>query len=186
MTRLHYLAYGSNLHPLRILERVPSATFLGVVPMPGRSVRFHKKSKDDSGKCDLIESNAAALAYGALYEFDLTDKPELDAAEGLGHGYRQATVSFQLNNVTYNPFVYVASISHVNPSLNPYHWYKQLVLRGASYHRFPEEYIAELESVPSISDPNAERSAKNEALLARMAEFCPSFNPDWRKSAPAG
>ncbi|MCL7715132.1 gamma-glutamylcyclotransferase [Stenotrophomonas mori] len=144
---------------------------MGVVPIPRRSIRFHNKSTDHSGNCDLIDSNPEAIAYGALYEFNLADKPGLDAAEGLGHGYRQATVAFPFNNVTYRAFVYVASVSHIDKSLNPYHWYKQLILCGARYHRFPDEYIAELESVPSITDPDTGRSAKNGALLARMAEF---------------
>jgi len=171
MTRLHYVAYGSNLHPLRIQERVPSAALLGVVTMPGRCVRFHKKGKDYSAKCDLVVSDSEAIAYGALYEFDSTDKAGIDEAEGLGHGYRQATVSLPLNNITYRAYVYVASASHIDGSLNPYHWYKQLVLCGAYYHRFPEEYIAELKSVSSIRDPDTARSAMNEALLARMAGF---------------
>ncbi|MCL1552252.1 gamma-glutamylcyclotransferase [Xanthomonas nasturtii] len=101
----------------------------------------------------------------------MADKPGLDAAEGLGHGYHQATVSFPLNSVTYQAFVYVASLSHIDRSLKPYHWYKQLVLFGARYHHFPEEYVAKLEAVQSIADPDSTCSSKNATLLARMAQF---------------
>ena len=48
---IHYLAYGSNLHPLRLTLRVPSARVIGVVEMPGYMLEFHKRSIDGSGKC---------------------------------------------------------------------------------------------------------------------------------------
>lgn len=51
MTTVHYLAYGSNLHPLRLTARVSSARPLGTVPMPGYKIAFHKRSIDHSGKC---------------------------------------------------------------------------------------------------------------------------------------
>lgn len=171
MSYLHYLAYGSNLNPLRLLERVPSSRFIAVVPMPGRSVAFHKRSTDGSGKCNLVESSHAAQAYGVIYEFFVKDKAGLDAAEGLGHGYGEALLSFVLNKITYQPYAYVASDSYIDPALKPYHWYKALVLSGARYHNLPEEYVAELESVQSIPDPDYSRNARHEALLARMAEF---------------
>lgn len=154
------------------MARVPSAKAIGAIPMPGRQVRFHKKSKKDlSAKCNLVESSESAIAYGVLYELSAAEKARLDAVEGLGFGYKEALAGLSLNGVSYRPFVYVAETSYIDPSLHPYHWYKDLVLAGARYHGLPYHYVAELASVRSIPDPDPARRAENEALLAKMAEF---------------
>lgn len=47
----HCLAYGSNLHPLRLRKRVSTANLIGIVEMQGYQLAFHKRSTDESGKC---------------------------------------------------------------------------------------------------------------------------------------
>lgn len=170
MTTLHYLAYGSNLHPLRLMARVPSARVLGVVTLPGRVVKFHKRSNTDaSAKCDLVARPGAGESYAVLYELSAAQKPLLDSIEGLGHGYREARAGVELQGVSYRPFLYVAQESHIAPSLQPFHWYKAMVIAGARHHGFPEQYMAALEAVESAEDPDSERADLHAALLARMA-----------------
>lgn len=166
--QLYYLAYGSNLHPLRLRERVPSATLLGLVRVPGRSLRFHKRGQDQSAKCDLVPATAGASAFGALYALKASDKPRLDAAEGAGRGYDEATLEVALAGAAFAPFVYLAAPTHVEPTLRPFHWYKRLVIAGARHHRLPPEYLAFLEAVPSVPDPDADRVRRHEVLLGRM------------------
>ena len=164
---MHYLAYGSNLHPLRLRERVPSAHALGVVKLQGQLLNFHKRSKDASGKCSLC-AVLGSFAYGVVYEFSPDHKAGLDAAEGLGHGYDESVVSVALDDTLYHPFVYLASPIYIDASLQPFHWYKSLVLCGARYHKLPSAYISKIESVRSIADQNNDRVMQHEALLARM------------------
>jgi hypothetical protein len=169
MSKLHYLAYGSNLHPLRLAARVPSARPLGVVEMPGYALAFHKRSIDGSGKCLMYtEQGAHRKMYGVLYEFEVREKAGLDALEGKGKGYIEQFVQFPLNGETYTPYVYVAQASHVDASLIPYDWYKGLVLVGAKYHKLPEDYIAEIDATPSKPDPDTKRSRENEDLIKRL------------------
>lgn len=169
MPAIHYLAYGSNLHPLRLAARVPSANVLGVVEIPGFLLAFHKRSSDGSGKCLLYtEQGQHHRAYGVLYEFDTRDKAGLDVLEGNGKGYREQLVQFPLNGETYTPYLYVAQPTHIDPTLVPYHWYKNLVLAGARYHNFPANYIASIEATPSKSDPDAKRTREYEDLLRQM------------------
>jgi hypothetical protein len=139
--------------------------------MHGRAVKFQKRSDDGSAKCNLVESEATTISYGVLYEFSSEHKAELDAAEGLGKGYREALLSFEFQGVLYQPFIYVASSTHLDQSLPPYDWYKAFVLSGARYHSLPDQYIAELESAASMPDPNRKRARDREALLAEMALF---------------
>lgn len=81
-------AYGSNMLLSRIRERVSSARSLGTAVLKGHQLRWHKASKDGSGKCDVIRSDSVdATVHGVLYEIAQHQKVELDAAEGLGNGY---------------------------------------------------------------------------------------------------
>ena len=167
MAKTHYIAYGSNLHPLRLAERVPSARAVGVVEMPGHRLAFHKRSVDGSAKGHIYTDEVRHLtAYGVLYEFDVEDKPHLDAAEG--PGYRERIAKYPVNGETYRSFTYIARSTHIAPDLAPYHWYKELVLAGARYHGFPGQYIARIEATPSTGDPDPARAERYDDLLRQM------------------
>jgi gamma-glutamylcyclotransferase len=169
MPPIYYVAYGSNLHPVRIEERVPSAQALGVVELLGMKLAFHKRSIDKSGKCLLYtKQEPPAMAYGVLYAIDPNHKGDLDRAEGSGNGYFAKQVTVPLGGQDYQAFIYMASSSHINTSLDPYHWYKNLVLAGAHFHNFPKDYIALIESNNSIEDQDSKRRQKNEDLLIQM------------------
>lgn len=172
MPLLHYFAYGSNLHPLRLVARVPSAHALGVVEMPGYSLAFHKRSVDGSGKCLMYtEQGQDRRTYGVLYAFDAHEKANLDTLEGSGKGYVEQFVQFPLNGKTYTPYIYMAQATHIDSTLAPYHWYKDLVLAGAKYHKFPADYVAKIEAVPSKPDLDLNRARENEELISRLASF---------------
>jgi hypothetical protein len=137
--------------------------------MSGRKLAFHKRSDDRSGKCLLYVTNHPAdVIYAVLYEFRAQEKASLDAAEGAGKGYVQEIAQVTLSGATYIPYIYAASASHIDTSLSPYHWYKRMVLAGARYHDFSLDYIASIEAIPSIPDPNGRRTRKYEHLLAQM------------------
>ena len=169
---LNYLAYGSNLHPVRLLERVPSAHLIGITEISGFELAFHKKSKDGSGKCNLFQSEKANRSvFGAVYQIDATEKPALDRAERNGFGYLDAQVSVSSDGNTHTCFAYFAQQSHIVGHLKPYHWYKEMVLAGAEFLRFPQGYIETLRAIESVQDPDSERHLKNQALLERMRKF---------------
>ena len=171
MPTVCYLAYGSNLHPFRLLARVPSARVVGVVEMPGYKLAFHKRSIDGSGKCLIYtEQGLHHKMYGVLYKFDAGEKEALDKAEGNGSGYCEQLVQLPLNGETYTPYIYVAQPSHIDPTFVPYDWYKRLVIAGARYHDLPVEYIASIEATPSKPDMNIQRKHENEDLLRRLGE----------------
>lgn len=173
MSALNYLAYGSNLHPLRLRERVPSARPSGVVTLSGYSLRFHKRGADASGKCDLVCGDPAAKAFGALYRIDAAEKHLLDRVEGVGNGYELVKLHCVLEGVSVDAFGYAATQSHIQHDLRPYHWYKELVLAGARCHGLPAAYLARIETVNSIDDPDAARDQIHQALLQRIAAYDP-------------
>jgi len=139
------------------------------VELPGLALAFHKRSDDRSGKCLLYAAQADSnKAYGVLYEFNPVDKAALDKAEGNGKGYFERQMRVPLNGTDYSAYLYMASSTHIDASLAPYHWYKNLVLAGAQFHGLPPEYIATIQSIASVEDLNTQRREKNEALLRRM------------------
>ena len=52
-----YFAYGSNMLTARLRERMPSCKPLGIAKLPGHALRFHKRSKDQSGKCNAFATD---------------------------------------------------------------------------------------------------------------------------------
>jgi len=166
---LYYLAYGSNLHPLRLQERISSARLVGTVSLPGYRLAFHKRSDvDASGKASLVEAETEQVAHGAVYEIAEKQKQLLDRFEGLGVGYHERTIPLSINGGDYLCFYYMANSSHLDDSLSPLDWYKGLVITGARYHCFPLPYIRELEKVDTIRDDDRKRSRKYHVLLDQM------------------
>ncbi len=171
MNSLHYLAYGSNLHPLRLRERVPSAELLGTVPLSGQKVVFQKISPDGSSKCDLVEAGQRSLAFGALYRIDQSHLGALDAVEGLGSGYDRSLFPLSFRGRVLRPFTYRAAPTHISPALKPFCWYRDLVTAGADFLELPQWYRQQLGKATTQTDPDLDRHQAHSALLERMGHF---------------
>lgn len=166
---LHYLAYGSNLHPYRLIQRVPNAKFLMTMRLHGHRVSFSKLSHDGSSKCNLARSEGGdSAAHVAIYEMPAAEKHLLDIAEGLGNGYDQAQHPIKIASTEYDVFAYAAAATHLVREMPPYDWYKSMVIEGARYHGFPEDYVREFELQPSMPDPDHRRRIGAENILAQM------------------
>ncbi len=164
MRRLSYLAYGSNLHLVRLARRAPSARALVLVELEGWSLRFHKRGRDGSGKCNLLRTGLAQdAAYGVLYEIAASDKLALDRAEG--PGYREAELEIAYSGKRLRVFTYLARGSHVEETLKPFDWYKALVLAGARAHGMPVEYLRAIEQIEERLDSSTARVQRYRSML---------------------
>lgn len=169
---IYYFAYGSNLHPVRLMERVPSAKFICVTEIKKHALTFHKKGKDGSTKCDLFQTGEEAdVVYGAIYTLDASDKAALDGFEGKGAGYMDTQILLRFTDKEYNCFTYIAQQSHIVENLQPYHWYKKLVVLGAEYLKFPDAYISAIESVESKEDPDEIRKEEKGILIESIINY---------------
>jgi len=169
---IHYFAYGSNLHPCRLLERVSFAALVGVSELSKYRLTFHKKSHDGSSKCNLIHTGCESdLVYGAIYSLEPTDKSVLDSFEGKGCGYSDDQIMLHHQGNAYTCFTYVAQHAYIVDDLKPYHWYKKLVVLGAKYLQLPASYVSFIESVESVEDPDAKRRKDQETLIERIINF---------------
>jgi len=127
-------------------------------------LRFHKISRDGSGKCDAFETeNAENTVIGCLFKISAAEKAALDKAEGLGVGYREKEVTLvNESGETVKAMTYCAT--SIDASLSPYSWYLQHVVVGAKESKLPSSYVSRLESTESIEDANRERDTRERAI----------------------
>jgi gamma-glutamylcyclotransferase len=168
---MYYFAYGSNLHPLRLGARVPSARLIATTSLSGHRLSFNKRGADGSSKCNLTPSEGTDdRVYGAIYSVDPAHKRLLDRHEGLGDGYTDHSVELEHEGQCYACFTYVAQESHIEEALAPFHWYKDLVLLGADYLDFPASYREGLAATDSVDDEEVARAQLMAGLIAQMRE----------------
>ena len=166
-----YFAYGSNLHPLRLRERVPSCRCLGLAELVGYRLCFHKSGRDGSGKCNAhLTTVGGERVLGAIYEIARCDKPCLDQAESLWVGYDERQLCLSGSIGSREAFTYIAGPHYVDDSLRPYEWYRQLMLWGARYHRLPGSYLTAIADQPFLKDPVSERAIQYGSLLRAMED----------------
>lgn len=171
----YYFAYGSNLHPIRLEDRLGKVSFRGIGKLDYTEIHFHKTGSDGSGKA-TIESTADHRKYvlGAIYDISKTQEKLLDKFESLGAGYNKLIVEAELKNgdkVTC--FTYQGMREYIDYNSLPFHWYKQLVMQGGRFLNFPPEYIEFIKNVDSVADQNVKRVEVNERLIKLMQKKIP-------------
>ncbi len=164
MKTVLYFSYGSNMSSHRLLERAPSATFLSTATLQEHKLRFHKKSKDGSGKCDAEHTaDQNDCVMGCVFEMSVSDKEALDRKECQGFGYKEKAVIVILENgEQVEASTYCAVVT--DSGLTPYTWYKEHVLRGARENNLPHEYISNIEKIESLPDPDLDRHEQELAI----------------------
>jgi len=162
-----YAAYGSNLHPVRLTERVHSACPIGTSLVPGWSLKCHKRSHDGSAKFNIVAGGEGV--HLAIFDISADDKRSLDKIEGVGAGY----LSINLSVPEFGDCAtYVAQDSYVDESLRPYEWYKKLVALGTLEHGFPRRYQKMIDDIPACKDPDADRAAANWRIVKIIESSC--------------
>lgn len=166
--KVRVLAYGSNLLAACMRGRAPSAVVLSAARLPRHALRFHKIGRDGSGKADaFFTGRGDDVVWGVVYELSRQDKTALDLAEGLGRDYFEHRVSVIAGDG--KPLVaslYTASPMMIDGRLEPFSWYKEMVVSGARQQGLPAEYVVSVESRPDRADGDAARVQEASRLLA--------------------
>jgi AIG2-like family len=157
MTAVTYFAYGSNMSSARLRDSVRTFIVVGVAELPGHLLRFHKRSKDGTAKCNVLATgNPADRVVGVVFRFAAEDKRKLDVMEGLGKGYDERTVEVVLRpaGTRVTAVTYAAARSSIDDSLKPTEGYRNLVLDGAEEHDLPADYVDRfIRSVATVPGP---------------------------------
>ena len=162
---MKYFAYGSNMSISRLRERVPSAEVLGCHALKLHDLRFHKSSKDGSGKCNVFYTgDDKDIVFGTLFEICPSEKAFLDKTEGLGDGYdEKIVVVLAADGSSLEATTYIATI--IDEHLKPYAWYVNHVIVGANETPLPDEYIqSKISEIESVQDVDKERDARERAV----------------------
>lgn len=168
---MFYLAYGSNMAVARLQQRISSAEKLGLVSLSGHRLTFDNySSKDHSGKCNALQTgNPDDLVIAVLYQLDPSAKQILDRYEGVGLEYRAAFVAIETpQGEPAEALIYYAT--NLKPGVQPYHWYKEHVLRGAQENVFPTGYLTAIRQVESIADADFQRAERELAIYTELSD----------------
>ncbi|MBT8132413.1 MAG: gamma-glutamylcyclotransferase [Gammaproteobacteria bacterium] len=150
---------------MRLRIRIPSARFVAATELPGYALCFHKRSNiDGSGKCTLLSSQQQQV-YTAIYEIAPSALSKLDQIEGVGAGYERRVVSVPQIGPCH---AYFATESHLDSSLQPFTWYKNLVLAGCRALDFPAMYTESIKKIGSADDPSVARAVRHALLLRKL------------------
>ena len=161
---IHYFAFGSNLSSPRLQQRIPRARKHCIATLHGHDLRWHKSGRDRSGKCSMHATGEVSdLVFGVVYRMTRDERAELDIYEGEGRGYERREIRVTASHgEIIEAFTYFAT--DIDQRLQPYHWYKEHVLRGALEHGFPAHYVERIRAVESIHDGDAERHRRELAI----------------------
>ena len=162
---LFYLAYGSNLHPLRLQQRLSQCELIARIEIPSHRLYFHKRGEDNSGKCDLIFSTPQDRCFGALYQIATTDAGTLDRFES---GYHRRGLTVEIAAERYQGFTYQADKPMIAPDLQPFGWYLALITSGAEFLGFSAQYLQQLERTSSRSDPHPTKAEQHRQLVRQL------------------
>ena len=170
MGRFEYFGYGSNMltDKLKRKDRCPSAVKIDVARTNEYTLKFHKVSKDGSGKGDMAFTGSETdELYGVVFSIDESEKPKLDKAEGVP-SYKPKEIVVE--GKAKGPLRVVAYYAtNINKDLKPYHWYKGQTVDGAKEHGLPPDYIKKIEAFESIPDPDKERVDKETAYKPKSS-----------------
>ena len=127
---MKYFAYGSNLLPSRLLARTPGAVVLGTAWLPGYALRWHKRGRDGTGKCNVVQE-AGSSVPGAVYEIPEAEMADLDRIEG---GYERVALTLADYGEVW---LYVALPASIDQHCTPAADYVTLVQAGRQWHGLP-------------------------------------------------
>ena len=135
--------------------------------LAGHELRWHKRSsKDGSGKFSVVACQAQDSAVpGALFSIPAEERIHLDQAEGLGFGYDECEVTVTTPGGPRQAFTYVASPSHIDASLVPFSWYRDLAADGAAHLGLPQDHVAFLRRIPARHDADDERESEERTFI---------------------
>jgi gamma-glutamylcyclotransferase (GGCT)/AIG2-like uncharacterized protein YtfP len=147
-----YFAYGSNLSWEQIQKRCPSAKYITNAVLPDHELLFTRESKTtwECGVADAVYKQDGEV-WGVVYEINEKDLLALDKNEGFyGKGKKNSynreptEVVCVNNNIEKKARVDIYfAVCQENPPL-PSQEYKDVIVNGAKYWKFPEHYISEL------------------------------------------
>lgn len=133
-----YFAYGSNMNHQQMVDRCPTAKFIGKAF--SKNYRFVYDGNSNKWNCavaNIVES-AKYTTWGGLWKIGKKDVSALDRYEGYPNKYDRKKIDVQCDGVRYTAVVYFKEGQKEGP---PSQEYQRMVIEGAHQCDLDECYI---------------------------------------------
>jgi gamma-glutamylcyclotransferase len=143
-----YFAYGSNLDFLHFKSRCSSAIFSEKAFLEGYKLTFPQYDIEWRGGVAGIIPSKNSMVEGVIYMISDIDLNKLDSYEDVAKGdyRRECMVVKNIDSDEVKAWTYIPK-GIGNIFYKPTETYKSLILNGAMYNNFSEEYIEYLRSL---------------------------------------
>jgi len=177
---MKYFAYDDKMLTPIFQKILPDVRCMGAGQITGYNLLFHNRDQvDQSGKCNLVKvKDSSQVVCGVIYEVLPREKHLLDRAQRLGYGNQEITIKVMplssessakgALETPFYAFTYVAHKDSIFEGLEPFSWYKDLVISGAKEHCLPDMYIHYLQAVEAAVDSNRERAEQSKQYMANQ------------------
>ncbi|XP_058459218.1 gamma-glutamylcyclotransferase-like isoform X2 [Malaya genurostris] len=154
----NYFAFGSNLWSKRILMESPTAVRKGIGYLEDYKVDFfHYAARWKGAPATIIEAPGQRV-WGAIWEINSSNLPDLDRQEGVHNQVYKAlslpiidskgdTLECRVYQLVKNPPVPDFEEAHRPFERQPSKTYMKIILAGAKESGLPEEYIGFLKTI---------------------------------------
>ncbi len=149
-----YFAYGSNLDPERMKQRIGRIPTSQRARLPNYRLAFNKRASGDAGVYANIVQETDREDWGVIYRCTHEEMDVLDKCEGVASGhYRRHYVSVELEDgEIVNAITYVAGDAYICKEGSPSQEYLRHIVTGAQQHGLLEEYIKSIEDLASMDN----------------------------------
>lgn len=146
---IYYFAYGSNMNPNRMANRVGDFEIVGLGVLQNFELKFNKiaKNKNGIGYANVVWAPGKNVE-GIIYQFE--DIALLDKHEGYPKHYNRKVLDILHNQSLLKTWVYIAQENQISNGLLPERSYLGHLLVGEEY--LSESYFEELRIVPVKED----------------------------------
>jgi len=139
---IRYFAYGSNMDPVRMKERIGQIPEAKAARLPGYVLRFNKRSQKHPtvGFANVVPDPASAV-HGILYDIEEDELAAIDRHEGAtrGHYSRESIEVLLADGCKLEAIAYIACSEWIEDGLLPTKEYLNHLLAGADY--LPPVYV---------------------------------------------
>lgn len=153
MEKVPYFAYGSNLDPNRMKERIGRIPQSQLATLTGYQLAFNKRASSGGVYANIIEKPDQEV-WGVVYWCTKEEMEELDKYEGVtgGHYHRTDVHPRLEDGELVDAITYVAGNDFICHEGSPSKAYLQCIISGARQHGLPEKYVVSIEASAAQSN----------------------------------
>ncbi len=149
----HYFAYGSNMNPARMRDRVSEPCTAASGTLRDYLLRFNKRAtgKHSGTAYANVIYRRGAVTEGVVYRLSAPEQiTKLDPHEVYPEHYDRLVVQVETTDGLLDAWVYIANADFISEGLKPARWYLEHLLAGKDY--LSQDYYERLQGTEYMAD----------------------------------